>query len=311
MATTKAPHATYRIFAQVAPHLNTVEMGGVVGDARHGSGYHLSPAALKARGLGGDYSIQCPADKDGGDSYASAIDLTFGSLSELVTVTKRLRKACEDDDPRVEPLREHIGSVDGRNVCGYNRVSTGSGSRARVGWHATGFSDKSHLWHAHLSILRRYNQLANDMTGLAEIIAGVAPGALGWKDPELKAEAKPTTKPKPVPVVTTPQSPVDTPTVVEVSLKALTKAFKLDPDRPQGGTTAGSEDDVKAVEWALMKAKLLPKEFADDGSAGSSTGVAYAKWQRKLGYRGADADGMPGKVSLSKLGASYGFKVTA
>ncbi|EFL36162.1 N-acetylmuramoyl-L-alanine amidase [Streptomyces viridochromogenes DSM 40736] len=28
---------------------------------------------------------------------------------------------------------------------------------------------------------------------------------------------------------------------------------------------------------------------------------SYAKWQRKLGYRGADADGIPGPTSWNKL----------
>lgn len=37
----------------------------------------------------------------------------------------------------------------------------------------------------------------------------------------------------------------------------------------------------------------------------------YAKWQRKLGYRGRDADGVPGSTSLRKLGRKYGWKVEA
>ena len=85
MATTVAPHALYGIYALIAPYYKTDKIGGVVGDARHGSGYHLSRDALKARGLGGDYSIQCPADKRGPGNTASAIDITFGSLTELVT----------------------------------------------------------------------------------------------------------------------------------------------------------------------------------------------------------------------------------
>jgi hypothetical protein len=35
----------------------------------------------------------------------------------------------------------------------------------------------------------------------------------------------------------------------------------------------------------------------------------YAQWQRKLGYRGDDADGVPGATSLRKLGRKYGWKV--
>lgn len=300
MATTTAPAALARIFTRVNPYLKTVENGGVVGDAKHGSGYHLSRNALIARGLKSDYSVLCPADKRGSGTYAAAIDLTFGSLSELVTVTKRLRAACEAKDPRVEPLREHIGTLDGRNVCGYNRVATGSGSRSRVGWTASDFSDSSHLWHAHLSVLRAYVTDENMMTGLAEIVAGLAAGALGWhEDGKLPP---PATLP---PVVSVPA------TTVKVSLKALVAAFKADPKRPQGGTTPGSDDDVKAVEWALYKAGLLDKKYAEDGSAGSLTVEAYAAFQRSLGYSGDDADGIPGEASLKALGKKYGFEVVA
>lgn len=35
----------------------------------------------------------------------------------------------------------------------------------------------------------------------------------------------------------------------------------------------------------------------------------YAAWQTRLGYTGPDADGIPGEVSLTKLGARYGFRV--
>lgn len=203
MATTVAPHALYGMYALIGPYFKTDKIGGVVGDANHGSGYHLSRDALKARGLTGDYSIQCPADKRGPGNAASAIDITFGSLAELVTVTKRLRAACEAKDPRVEPLREHIGTIDGKNVCGYNRVATGSGSRSRVGWTSTGFSDKSHLWHAHLSVLRAYCDDVNSIRGLAEVVAGVKSGTLswtgdGWAPQPAPVPPKPTGYPKPL-----------------------------------------------------------------------------------------------------------------
>lgn len=35
----------------------------------------------------------------------------------------------------------------------------------------------------------------------------------------------------------------------------------------------------------------------------------YSRWQRKLGYRGGDADGIAGYDSLRKLGRKYGWKV--
>lgn len=35
----------------------------------------------------------------------------------------------------------------------------------------------------------------------------------------------------------------------------------------------------------------------------------YIEWQRSLGYRGGDADGVPGEVSLKTLGRKHGFRV--
>lgn len=305
MASTVAPHELYGVYALISPYLKSEKIGGVVGDAKHGSGYHLSRDALKARGLTSDYSIVCPADKRGPGNQAAGIDITFGRLDELITVHTRLKVACEKKDPRIAPVREIIGTLDGKNVSGYNRVATGSGSRSRVGWTSSGFSDKSHLWHEHVSCLRDTVNDENAMLGLAEVICGLKAGALGWKSTDVVA-VPPTT---PAPGGTPVEAPK--PVEVKVSLKELVKAFKLDPARPQGGTTSGSVDDVKAVEWALMAEGLLPKEFAEDGSAGSSTHVAYAKWQRELGFTGKDADGLPGKTSLVALGARYGFKVVA
>jgi hypothetical protein len=48
-----------------------------------------------------------------------------------------------------------------------------------------------------------------------------------------------------------------------------------------------------------------------DGSFGSLTVNAYARWQKRLGYSGTAADGIPGMTSLKKLGAKHGFDVVA
>jgi hypothetical protein len=45
------------------------------------------------------------------------------------------------------------------------------------------------------------------------------------------------------------------------------------------------------------------------GVPGPRTRAAYKKWQQKLGFRGADADGIPGFTSLKRLGAKHGFGV--
>lgn len=94
-----------------------------------------------------------------------------------------------------------------------------------------------------------------------------------------------------------------------VSLKALQAAARADPGRRQGGTTAGSADDVRLVEDALRREGLLSKSWTGDGAFGTRTVAAYAAWQRRCGYTGDDADGIPGGTTLRRLGAKYGFTV--
>jgi hypothetical protein len=183
---TVAPKALYGIYKLIAPHLSSMRIGGVVGDANHGSGYHISRSVLIAKGKTGDYSIQAPADKRGRADHASAIDITL-STAQMRLVTTRLRVACTDNDPRIEPIREFIGSLDGRNVCGFNRYKTGRS----VGWYPSGYSDSSHQWHVHVSVFRAYCDDANRMKGLAEVIAGVRAGEFGWIDPTGAAVAPP------------------------------------------------------------------------------------------------------------------------
>lgn len=65
---------------------------------------------------------------------------------------------------------------------------------------------------------------------------------------------------------------------------------------------------VRVIEQALVDEGLLDKSRAD-GVWGPKTTTAYAKWQRKCGFTGTDADGVPGAESLTKLGAARGFKV--
>lgn len=95
----------------------------------------------------------------------------------------------------------------------------------------------------------------------------------------------------------------------EVSLSAVRRAAKADPDREQGGTTPGSVEHVEIVETALHSEGLLSGEYDDDGSFGSLTVEAYAAWQRRCGYSGSDADGIPGRSSLQMLGDRHGFRV--
>ncbi|KPC89892.1 hypothetical protein ADL27_38410 [Streptomyces sp. NRRL F-6602] len=109
-----------------------------------------------------------------------------------------------------------------------------------------------------------------------------------------------------------PSKPAAKPSKPKVSLKNVIAAARRDPGLRQGGTTHAA--DVKVVEAALKAEKLLSAAYASDGSFGSITVAAYAKWQRsKAGgsYTGSAADGIPGSDSLKRLGARHGFTVVA
>ncbi|MFF3940451.1 peptidoglycan DD-metalloendopeptidase family protein [Streptomyces phaeofaciens] len=68
-------------------------------------------------------------------------------------------------------------------------------------------------------------------------------------------------------------------------------------------------DSVLVVQKALAAAVGL--DFSSGpGVFGRLTQDAYAKWQRHLGFSGAQADGIPGEVSLKKLGDRFDFKVS-
>lgn len=97
-----------------------------------------------------------------------------------------------------------------------------------------------------------------------------------------------------------------TPPKVKVSLAHVVAAARRDPGLPQGGTTYKTE--VLAVERALQAEGLLSATWVD-GSFGTKTKTAYSAWQRRCGYSGPDADGIPGRDSLTRLGARHGFTV--
>lgn len=68
-------------------------------------------------------------------------------------------------------------------------------------------------------------------------------------------------------------------------------------------------DSVRVVQKALATAVGL--DFSSGpGVFGRLTQDAYAKWQRHLGFSGAQADGIPGEASLKRLGDRFGFKVS-
>lgn len=72
----------------------------------------------------------------------------------------------------------------------------------------------------------------------------------------------------------------------------------------------GAKNDpaVLLVQRALA-AEVGLDYSSGPGTPGPRTKAAYKKWQQRLGFTGADADGIPGYLSLSRLGAKRGFGV--
>ena len=95
-----------------------------------------------------------------------------------------------------------------------------------------------------------------------------------------------------------------------VSVGDAKKAARLDPPKNGRGVTPGCGTDVRLIEEALLSKKLLAKKYVD-GHYGSQTIDAYRTWQRRLGFAGSDADGIPGKVSLQRLAEGQPWRVVA
>lgn len=90
----------------------------------------------------------------------------------------------------------------------------------------------------------------------------------------------------------------------QVSLAYVDEAAHKDPQSKQGHGVHPIH--VRRLELALRGEGLLNRYYGD-GSYGSATIAAYAAWQRRLGYSGKDANGIPGMQSLKALGARHGF----
>lgn len=87
----------------------------------------------------------------------------------------------------------------------------------------------------------------------------------------------------------------------QANMEAVLMAAQRDPVKTGTGITPGSGPSVLLVERALNARGLLASTYVD-GHFGSSTVSAYAAYQRSLGYTGLDANGLPGRTSLTQLG---------
>ena len=131
------------------------------------TGYHNSRNNL-LQDHPDDYSVQLPIDRQGPGDKGSAFDWSFDDArlrSDFRTIakfSKRLYEAGENKDPRTYPLREFYGNTDGdRDVEGWSYYRNGPRS-----------SDKSHLWHIHFSVWRKYINDAAAMRSILSILKG-------------------------------------------------------------------------------------------------------------------------------------------
>ncbi|MBG6140692.1 peptidoglycan-binding domain-containing protein [Longispora fulva] len=144
--------------------IESAEFSGIVGDRAHArsGGYHIS----REDQPGSNYSVQLPEDKLGDSRWASAVDMSMNA-ADMALVTGRLLASAKDpNDSRLDFTREFYGTTNGHDVTGwdtyYNRPSS---------------SDSSHLWHVHVSFLRKHADNPAAMSAVLSVITGQpAPG---------------------------------------------------------------------------------------------------------------------------------------
>jgi hypothetical protein len=127
-------------------------------------GYHNSRDHLPAD----DYSVrQFSVDRTGPKDEGAGIDITFpdaqgGNYATIAKYSKRLMAAGKARDPRTVYMREFFGNTDSdRDVEGYDFSKERPSS-----------SDKSHLWHIHISIHRAYINSTTAMEAILSILLG-------------------------------------------------------------------------------------------------------------------------------------------
>lgn len=169
---TQAIWGLWTWFDQLEP---TVSLGGIF--AAKG-GYHDI-----RNGHAGDYSVaEVGTDREGPGDKASALDLTM-SAAAMRKYTTRLDVAARARDERLyisgqAVLREFIGTKDSTSVYCYVLV----GGRAR-GLSADASADygrdSSHLWHLHLSIIRKFAASSDAADRIYSVLGGESLSA--WK----------------------------------------------------------------------------------------------------------------------------------
>ncbi|MFI5840535.1 hypothetical protein ACIA8K_12585 [Catenuloplanes sp. NPDC051500] len=254
----------------VAFHRN-VKLGGVYADK---PGYHNYRDDLPTD----DYSRgDVAADREGNGKLSSAIDLTFPDASDMRLFSKRLHDAMKARDGRLfidgKPiLREYIGTLDSETVSCYvltggKALGVGADSGPDAG------RDTSHLWHVHISFIRKYADSQDAMDRVLSILKGES------YDDWVKGGGKPST-PAPAPA---PSGKLAEDGILgAATIKALQK--KLGTPETGAVTQGAPSPMIKALQ-RYLNAKVNAK-LAIDGYGFYQNGQVYktvAALQKYLG----------------------------
>lgn len=155
-----APQVLGDICRKIAKDIPTGRCVGVLGDGAHTYGYHRSRNWLKENNPG-DYSTLRDFDRKGPGDAASAVDVRLAP-AQMTLVTGRLMRAARARDPRLYGIREFFGTLDGRNVAGWDLATHNPSNGA----------DDTHLWHVHVSFKRQYCTDKKAAQGLYDVMTG-------------------------------------------------------------------------------------------------------------------------------------------
>lgn len=156
----KTPDAVYSVYYHVKAR---------VASARYGGGYTLKPGFHssvednQAR-WPDNYSIRDAINRREPLTVGRAVDLSL-SGTDMKRHTGYLANAAAADDPRLAPVREFYGTLNGTTVFG--RAHTGPDTD----WRSSS-ADSSHLWHIHLSFFTPYVDDWDALAGVVSVVLG-------------------------------------------------------------------------------------------------------------------------------------------
>lgn len=135
---------------------------GTKGDNNHLRGAHRSRRWILTSKYctNRTYTVSHAADKMGDEDWIAGLDFSPGSEKLMMEICSRLDSAVREGT--IEEISEWYGNIDGdEKVDGYNNIVNRIAS-----------SDSSHLWHLHITFLRRYAGDVDVMTRTFSILTG-------------------------------------------------------------------------------------------------------------------------------------------